>query len=223
MGTQSQSLYLLCFTSLLFLLVHNLPLSTADPADPPTPAYNATDFIRTSCSETRYPDVCYSSLIGYANSIENDPAQMALAAISVSLGHAREVASYISNLTRGAEEPNSNDRQEVSALQDCFSNFDDAVDEMRGSLKQMRQLIGSSSSNEEAFRFQMSNVQTWMSAALTDEETCTDGFSGVTDGPLKAEVCDRAEEVKKVTSNALALVNSYVNSKSWPSKTEDIA
>ncbi|GMY15960.1 21 kDa protein, partial [Fagus crenata] len=32
------------------------------------------------------------------------------------------------------------DHRAASALQDCFSNFDDAVDKIRGSLRQMRQL-----------------------------------------------------------------------------------
>ncbi|CAN6716750.1 unnamed protein product [Malus baccata var. baccata] len=55
---------------------------------------------------------------------------------------------------------------------------------------------------------QMSNVQTWMSAMLTDEETCTDVFDDVEDGPPKTDVSNRVENVKKVTSNALTLVNS---------------
>lgn len=63
----------------------------------------------------------------------------------------------------------------------------------------------------ERFRFQMSNVQTWMSAALTEEETCTDGFEDVPEGTVKTDVCDRVSYVKKFTSNALALVNSYAN------------
>lgn len=57
----------------------------------------------------------------------------------------------------------------------------------------------------------MSNVQTWMSAALTDEETCTDGFEDVPNGPVKSDVSAKATGVKQVTSNALALVNSFVN------------
>ena len=55
------------------------------------------------------------------------------------------------------------DHRAASALQDCFTNFDDAVDEIRGSLKQMRQL-GATGAGGVSFRFQMSNVQTWMSA-----------------------------------------------------------
>lgn len=78
---------------------------------------------------------------------------------------------------------------------------------MHDSLAQLKQLGGSA----EAVKFQMSNVQTWMSAAETNEDTCADGFDGVADGPLKTDVCDRVMKVKQVTSNALALVNYFAN------------
>ena len=168
----------------------------------------STNFIRTSCGTTLYPDLCYSSLSRYANAIQQDPAQLARVAISVSLAKAHRMASYISNISREADY--SINSRASSALQDCFDNLGDAVDEIRGSLKQMRQ-IGAASTGAESFRFQMSNVQTWMSAALTDEDTCTDGFEDVQDGPVKTDVCDRVSKVKKLTSNALALVNSYAN------------
>ncbi|GLU02679.1 hypothetical protein SLE2022_199200 [Rubroshorea leprosula] len=169
-----------------------------------TTASDNIDFIRTSCNATLYPDLCYTSLAGYANAIQQDPGRLARAAISVSLKKAHHMAEYVSNLTRDADY--GSDPRATSALHDCFSNFGDAVDEIRGSLKQMRQAV---SRGSESFRFQMSNVQTWMSAALTDEETCTDGFEDVADSQMKSDVCDRSEEVKKATSNALALVNSY--------------
>lgn len=65
-------------------------------------------------------------------------------------------------------------------------------------------------------RFQLSNVQTWMSAALTDVETCTDGFEDVDDGPIKTDVVNRADFVKKVTSIALAMVNYVANNSTPP-------
>ncbi|KAF2316831.1 hypothetical protein GH714_042172 [Hevea brasiliensis] len=77
------------------------------------------------------------------------------------------MTAYVSNLSRQSDY--GSDHRAAAALHDCFSNFGDAVDEIRGSLKQMRQL-GAAGSSAEALRFQMSNVQTWMSAALTDEE-----------------------------------------------------
>lgn len=138
--------------------------------------------------------------------IQEDPALLAQAAIGVSLNRAKRMANYVSNLTQeadtGATEPRA-----VSALHDCFSVFGDAVEQIRDSLTQMLKLGGSG----ESLRFQMSNVQTYMSAALTNEDTCTDGFEEVNDGPMKKDVCDRTVKVKQVTSNALALVNSYVS------------
>nr|GMD15398.1 21 kDa protein-like [Ipomoea batatas] len=86
---------------------------------------------------------------------------------------------------------------------------------MRDSLQQMKQLgsgagAGAAGSAEE-LRFQLSNVQTWMSAAETNEDTCVDGFDDVAEGPLKSDVYDGIVKVKQVTSNALALVNAFAN------------
>lgn len=197
----------LLFGATLFLL-HQVPAAAAADADAGTSANataNCTEFIRSSCVITLYPDVCYTSLSRYANAIQQDPASLTRIAITISLANTRRMASYVSNLSHVGDY--GADRRTASALHDCFTNFDDAVDEIRGSLKQMRQI---NDVDAPSFRFQMSNVQTWMSAALTDQETCTDGFDDVADGPMKADVCAKAEKVKKHTSNALALVNSFV-------------
>ncbi|XVE85443.1 hypothetical protein DITRI_Ditri17bG0091500 [Diplodiscus trichospermus] len=194
---------LLSLTFLFFSLLPTTALGSAD-YDASATATNHTDFIRTSCSATLYPDLCFTSLSGYSNAIQQDPARLARVAIGVSLSKARHLAVYVSNLSREADY--GADPRASAALHDCFSNMGDAVEEIRGSLKQMRGVVAPGS---ESFRFQMGNVQTWMSAALTDEETCTDGFEDVAGGPMKTEVCERAEKVKKFTSNALALVNSY--------------
>ncbi|XP_031384859.1 pectinesterase inhibitor 11-like [Punica granatum] len=104
------------FITFLLLLLHNLPILSADSADPPVTESNATEFIRTSCSQTRNPDVCCAMLIGYANAIQNDPTQLALTAISVSLSHVQDVASYISNLSLRANETSNNDHLEMRQL-----------------------------------------------------------------------------------------------------------
>ncbi|XVE74666.1 hypothetical protein DITRI_Ditri12bG0035500 [Diplodiscus trichospermus] len=194
----------LLFVTFSFFYLHPILTVSSAVSDPSNVAVNARDFIRTSCSATLYPDLCYTFLSGYANTIQQDPARLARVAIGVSLSKARHLAVYVSNLSHEADY--GADQRASAALHDCFSNMGDAVDEIRGSLKQMRQLVAPGS---ESFRFQMGNVQTWMSAALTDEDTCTDGFEDVAEGPMKTEVCERAEKVKKLTSNALALVNSY--------------
>ncbi|KAL8531892.1 hypothetical protein ACS0TY_008481 [Phlomoides rotata] len=187
------------------LAVFLAAFTTADDDSGATTTENATEFIRTSCEATQYPEMCYQSLSGYATTVQQDPARLAGAAVSVSLSSAAFMSIYLANLTRQTDY--GADPRCGSALRDCFSLFRDAVSQIRGSLKQMQQLTGDGG---EELRFQMSNVQTWMSAALTNEDTCTDGFDQVRAGPVKMDVCDRTVKVKEVTSNALALVNSYV-------------
>ncbi|KAL6003485.1 hypothetical protein ACLOJK_023716 [Asimina triloba] len=163
---------------------------------------NATAFIRSSCSATLYPERCYNSLARYANAIQDSPSQLALVAVSISLRKARRTAAYAASLLQRSPAASSDPRA-LAALRDCRSTFGDAVDLIRQSQAELRQL-----KTGEEFRWQMSNVETWMSAAETNEDTCTDGFEGVADGPLKADVCARVGSAQEVTSNALALVNS---------------
>ncbi|KAF3485606.1 hypothetical protein F2Q69_00054582 [Brassica cretica] len=183
-----------------FFLTTLLPLILTVHSQPSTLPSDDSDFIRMSCNTTLYPDLCVSSLSNFSSSVNNDPALLARAAISVTLSKALELGSYLSNVTALLK---------TAVFHDCFENLKVAVDEMRGSMKQMRHLV--STGSLESFRFQMSNVQTWLSAALTDEETCTDGFKDVKDEPRKDEVCARVDDVKKLTSNALALVNRCVD------------
>ncbi|XP_052184590.1 pectinesterase inhibitor 7-like [Diospyros lotus] len=201
-------LFLTLLSSSAFLFhLHPIPASAASSVDGATTPSNGTDFIRTSCGATLYPDLCYTSLSGYANAVQEDPASLARVAIHVSLSKARRMTVYLSNISRQADY--GADPRSASAVHDCFSVFGDAVDQIRGSLKQMRQLGPNYGGG--SLRFQLSNVQTWMSAALTNEDTCEDGFEDVPDAGVKMDVCDRVVKVKEVTSNALALVNSYVS------------
>ncbi|WVZ12352.1 hypothetical protein V8G54_016882 [Vigna mungo] len=174
-------------------------------------ASSDTDFIRESCNATLYPDLCFSSLSRYAAVVQRSPGGLARVAVAVALAKAHGAAAYLSHQTAAVidEDSGAGGAGAAAAVNDCFANLEDAVDEIRGSLKQMRRLRPNEDSG--SVRFGVSNVLTWMSAALTDEETCTDGFEGVEEGPVKTSVCDRVTRVKKFTSNALALVNGFAN------------
>lgn len=81
--------------------------------------------------------------------------------------------------------------------------------ELRRSLGELQHL------KQATFRWQLSNAETWVSAALTDEDTCLDGFDGV-NGKVKTEVQRRITRVARVTSNALYMVNRLDYSRSRP-------
>ncbi|KAL3838862.1 hypothetical protein ACJIZ3_023453 [Penstemon smallii] len=159
-----------------------------------------TDFIKTSCSTTTYPTLCYSSLSSQASAIQQDPKLLAHAALSVSLDTASSTSVNIVKLSRAA----GMTAREVGAMRDCVEELSDSVDQLRRSMAEMSQIRSSN------FGLMMNDIQTWISAALTDEDTCADGFAGkVMNGGVKTAVRQQILNIVHITSNALALVNSY--------------
>lgn len=88
-----------------------------------------------------------------------------------------------------------------------------AADRAKDSMAELKKL--NKKNNVTESRWCLFNVQTWMSAALTNEETCTDGLKEATGagakGSVAIDVGARVGVVKEYTSNALALVNKLAN------------
>ncbi|WCJ36504.1 Plant invertase/pectin methylesterase inhibitor superfamily protein [Euphorbia peplus] len=159
------------------------------------------DFIKTSCGMTRYPELCYQSLSSYANIIQANPTQLANVALNVTL----ESAQNTSNVVLKMMKAHNLKSKEVSAMKDCVETMKDSVEELRESLVVMRDLEGPD------FALKVSNVQTWVSAALTDEDTCLNGFEGKPmNGNVKETIRRCLERDFELTSNALALINLLV-------------
>lgn len=191
---------------LSFLLL-NLLIYTAGTAESAIARRsNPTDFIKSSCRATRYPALCVQSLLGYASVIRHSQRQLAMIALSVSISRTRSCASFVKKLSqaRGTKP------REHRAVRDCVENMGDSVDRLSQSV---RELGRTGEAVGEDFEWHMSNVQTWVSAALTDQDTCLDGFVGPRmDGNLKAAIRRRVVIVAQLTSNALALVNRFASS-----------
>ncbi|KAI6672231.1 hypothetical protein NL676_000137 [Syzygium grande] len=162
-----------------------------------------TEFIRTSCGKTTYPDLCYTSLSGHASLIQTSPKLLASAALTVTLDKARLTSAMMARLSKArGMKP-----REVGAMQDCVEELSDSVDELRRSIDEMGQMKRSSN-----FGLIMNDVQTWVSAALTDEDTCSDGFAGrMMNGNVKTVVRNEILTIAHLTSNALALINRYAS------------
>ncbi|KAJ8504749.1 hypothetical protein OPV22_005635 [Ensete ventricosum] len=193
-----------CLCVLLLFSVHLIACNGArvGPQDS-----KSTEFIRASCAATEYPALCFSSLSSYASSIRTSPMQLADVALSVSLAGARSASAALSRSVAGrAMAP-----RVAAAVKDCLETMGDSVDELRESLAAMRHVAGRNAA------YQINSIQTWVSAALTDEDTCVDGFaSGAMDGEVKNMVRSHVVYVAQLSSNALALVNGLAASISRP-------
>nr|GMD00590.1 21 kDa protein-like [Ipomoea batatas] len=159
-----------------------------------------TEFIKTSCKATTYPDLCFSSLSIHASAIGADPELLAHTALDVALESAQSTSAEMVKIAgRRGLTP-----REIGAMQDCVEELGDSVGQIKRSLGEMKQMKGPD------FGMKISDIQTWVSAALTDENTCTDGFAGkAMNGEVKTVVGEKIVKVAHMTSNALALVNSF--------------
>ncbi|XAR54981.1 Pectinesterase [Bertholletia excelsa] len=141
-------LFLLLLSSLHLLSVLAEPATAHDSS-------SASDFIKASCRVTRYPALCIHCLSSYAGKIQQSEKELAQAALSVTLVRAQSAANYVSKMPK------------VSGMKTWEAK-----------LKSIKELGRTGQAYGEEFIWHMSNVQTWVSAALTDENTCLDGFSG---------------------------------------------
>ncbi|GAU20724.1 hypothetical protein TSUD_231380 [Trifolium subterraneum] len=163
------------------------------------------EFIKSSCRATRYPILCVQCLMRYSSVIGLSERQLAMTALSVSISRTRSSALFVKKLSkaRGIKP------REYGAIQDCIENMGDSLDSLSQSVRELGSIghaVG------EDFVWHMSNVQTWVSAALTDDNTCLDGFAGPSmNGNVKAAIKKRVVNVTQVTSNALALVNRFAS------------
>ena len=84
----------------------------------------------------------------------------------------------------------------------------DTVDELKQALMaELKNLNGGGISKEEHLK----NVKTWVSAALTDDTTCTGEFEEEeVNEETKKKVEKAVSELSKTTSNTLALITNYL-------------
>ncbi|XP_030533001.1 pectinesterase inhibitor 4-like [Rhodamnia argentea] len=193
------------FLAILLLLVTNMSAITcASSASSSSSDDTNSNFIKTSCSTTTYPKLCNQCLSSYASVVRSNPWKLCNSALSVSLQAARNASSLVAALSK----QRNLTKAEAGIVKDCIENLGNTIDDLKQSIKVMAQIGGSSSTAKNNMEFQMANVKTWMSAAITDEDTCTDGFAGrkVSAG-VKSKIRSSIVNLARITSNALSLID----------------
>ncbi|GKE50780.1 pectinesterase inhibitor 9-like protein [Tanacetum coccineum] len=183
----------------LLVLVVTLPYTTVNGASPP----NSMDFIKASCKTTLHPALCVNCLSSYSGSIQGSDHHLAKAAITVSFNNAKSAFVFVSKMARvSGIKP-----REHQAVKDCISTMTNSVTSLSQSVQELEKMARTSGQD---FEWHMSNVETWVGSALTNQNICGRGFADRSlNGRVKGSVTKRIEYVSQVTSNALALVNRF--------------
>ncbi|KAL8263779.1 hypothetical protein R6Q59_021909 [Mikania micrantha] len=180
---------------ILTLLILTLPIS---------PTTSNTNFIHKSCNTTLYPVLCYSYLSRFATRIGTSPRLLAQTSLAATLSTTRTTSKTL----RLYSKTHRLTKREAGAMEDCLEEIDDSAYELHISMVKMGKVRHGSE-----FLYDMNSIQTWVSAALTDDDTCMDGFSEQKiNGEVRTMVRKHVSKISHLASIALAFVNNYANS-----------
>ncbi|KAJ8898618.1 hypothetical protein K2173_004231 [Erythroxylum novogranatense] len=161
---------------------------------------NGETYVREACSVTSYQDLCVHSLSSFSHTAKRNPSKWARAGVSVTLGAVKSTSQYLYKLQTHKVMKG----RDKLALSDCVELFQDAIDDLHKSLGVLRNL------DPSKFADQIEDVNTWLSAVLTGQDTCLDGIQSRRSRRLKM-LRSRVLRATYFSSNALALVNKLAS------------
>lgn len=168
----------------LFLALANVASAFAPTPAPSTPGKGLIDKV---CKTTRYPDLCTTALSAHPAAASADVHGLANIALEAAATHAKNISAILAQKVTATEDPYL-----LQCYSDCSENFLDAKDQLEDSRAAL-----------ESERY--NDVNTWVSAAMSDAESCQGGFNdqGVNDAKFIA----RSHNFVKYCSNVLAITN----------------
>lgn len=171
------------------------------PAPPPSVPSNSADSLKIVCAVTQHPGSCFDSIssLNRSTGSKPDPEQFLNLSLQATVKELTNVSSLPKTLISKV-----NDQGTVSALKDCISLFNDALSQ----LNESAELLNVVGPGESALtEMKVKNMQTWISAAMTDQDTCLEGLDEM-GSPLLGEVKARVQNAKEYMSNTLAILSN---------------
>ncbi|KAG2311509.1 hypothetical protein Bca4012_025829 [Brassica carinata] len=158
--------------------------------DPPA----SSNSLKTVCAVTRYPQTCFDALSSSSPDRKLDPESI----LELSLHVAAKKVSNLSVSFRSI-----NDMPEEASVGDCVKLYADAVSQLNESISEIER--EKKKGGEWLTKNVVGDVKTWISAAMTDGETCSDGLEEmgtVVGNEIKKEMAT----VNEMMSISLAIV-----------------
>ncbi|XP_062213768.1 probable pectinesterase/pectinesterase inhibitor 21 [Phragmites australis] len=152
--------------------------------------------IKSFCQPVDYKETCESALEGAAGNATS-PTDLAKAIFKVTsdrIEQAVRESAVLNDL--------KNDQRTSGALNNCKELLDYAIDDLKTTFDK---LGGFEMTN---FKRAVDDLKTWLSSALTYQETCLDGFENTTTDAA-AKMRKALNSSQELTENILALVDEF--------------
>ncbi|PQQ04232.1 putative pectinesterase/pectinesterase inhibitor 34 [Prunus yedoensis var. nudiflora] len=158
------------------------------------PHLKPTQAISDACAKTQFPSLCVNSLLDFPGSVHASEQDLVHISFNMTLQHLSKALYLSSSLSYLQMDPHSR-----SAYDDCLELLDSSIDALSRSLTSVAPGAAAVAPTQD--------VLTWLSAALTNQDTCGEGLSQVS-GPVKSEMDTRLRDLSELVSNCLAIYSA---------------
>ncbi|KAB1218275.1 Pectinesterase 3 [Morella rubra] len=161
--------------------------------------------LKSSCSSTLYPDLCYASLATVPGAVSKLSSQKDVIEASLNLT-TKAVEHNFRAVEKLTKRKNLTKREKV-ALHDCLETIDETLDELHKAVEDLHEYP-----NKKSLSLHADDLKTLISAAITNQETCLDGFShDDADKHVREALLDGQVHVERMCSNALAMIKNMTD------------
>ncbi|GFY97257.1 pectin methylesterase 2 [Actinidia rufa] len=206
LSKKSKKLFLALFASLLLIAaVIGIVAGVNKPTKNTIKSTTTHAIVKSSCSITMYPDLCYSAMASVPGMSEkvSSPKDVILASLNLTTTAVEHNYVTVKKLIKRK----SLTEREKTALQDCLETIDETLDELHKVEEDLNEYPKKKSLTQHA-----DDLITLMSAAMTNQETCLDGFShNGADKRVRKALAAGEIYVEKMCSNALAMIKNMTD------------
>lgn len=225
--TQPKSIVLVVLVTLITtLLVASLLLRSSSTLHPhsripsasvvSTPLPPPHPIIKNACTNTLYPSLCFSTLLSSTPPPhpKNHNATITLLYIlDITINQTIRRVATTRFIVAGLFTHQDLNSQEKNALNDCTDMLEQTLYELRRAISDLRRIPASTGSLHRLY----GNIKTLLSAAMTNENTCIDGFSDLEESnftgqkDLKEYLQGLLTPISHMISNCLAMIKYVEN------------
>ncbi|KAL3829354.1 hypothetical protein ACJIZ3_018156 [Penstemon smallii] len=154
----------------------------------------STKAVKAICGPTDYKETCEESL---SNTNTTDPKELIRVAFEATVKNIGDALKNSSLLEEAAT-----DSRTKGAFKVCQEVLEDSIDDLKRSFEKVGAFDASKIDDY------VMDVKTWLSAAITYQETCIDAFENTT-GDTGEKMKKLLKTANELSSNGLAMVNDF--------------
>ncbi|CAK7356440.1 unnamed protein product [Dovyalis caffra] len=161
--------------------------------------------LKSSCSSTLYPELCYSAIATVPGATSNLASQKDVIELSINL--TTKVVQHNFFTVEKLIATRKLTKREKTALHDCLETIDETLDELHEALVDLNEYP-----NKKSLKQHADDLKTLLSSAITNQETCLDGFSHEdADKKVREALLKGESHVEKMCSNVLAMIKNMTD------------